>query len=423
MRFSIENIKFNLVDFLVVFSFFFFSFSLPFHGFKGLFLFSRLFLVCLVFICFFRKALDFKTVSCFLSCENFLKYLFFWFIFLFISVFYSLNPLYSFRVFLNYYFLNLMFSLSLFIVFLRFSWEEKFFRILLFVNFSFLFMFFLFLIKEFFEGKDLYEGSLLVSDIYFQGPWRLAFIISFFFFASLYMNFKNISFRIGVYVILVFDVVVLFLLGRRGTLFSIFLALMLLFIFGFRDKRLKRVVFFLLLVITSLGVFIFLSPYRDFILLRTEKIIFYNGFNKENIMKTGSLGTRLRMWNVYGRAVMKSPLKGVGLGLKTQTAVYKKEAKLTGYKEAHNTFINLALQAGLPAAFLFYFLLFYLVVSSIRYYQVSKKIEFLVISAFFLSYSLQSLIEYSLNNFKFIHFWVFVSIFLKNRFELFREVR
>ena len=140
-------------------------------------------------------------------------------------------------------------------------------------------------------------------------------------------------------------------------------------------------------------------------------------------MKTGSLGTRLRMWNVYGVAVMKSPLKGVGLGLKTQTAVYKKEAKLTGYKEAHNTFINLALQAGLPAAFLFYFLLLYLIVSSIRYYQVSRKIEFLVISAFFLSYSLQSLIEYSLNNFKFIHFWVFLSIFLKNRFELFREIR
>ncbi len=202
------------------------------------------------------------------------------------------------------------------------------------------------------------------------------------------------------------DILVLFLLGRRAALMGVSVGA---FVSALIFSYWRRYFLGLAIILFSAILVILITPYGRTLFIRSERIEILLSGDYKKFKEAGSLGLRLYAWPKYAKVLSRSLLKGTGLGRKVQKKVLSKEVQETRVAHAHNTFLNIALQAGLIPCilfFIFYGLLFQKILS--RSFSVSPDISPLKIAlfSFLVAFLVASFFEGLERHTKFIPFWL-----------------
>ena len=338
-----------------------------------------------------------------------------WGLFLFFllgAVFYSPYPSASLDAFLLNYFFNFVLFLGLVILCLRGETPEEYqflWIVPLLINMGANLYYLIFSI-----GRCHYDffcllmaGMNLMKDSLFQGlvVTSPVYVFGFFFFGVLFFKIRSRA-RYFLAGLSLMDLGFLLWFGRRAALLGIFCGLMVLFLcFPHRGVRLLSFGFWILLL--SLLIALWTTPYGRKLLLRSEKISLLLSGDYQAFPRAGSLGERLYIWPIYLKEALRHPLKGMGLGRRVQKRVWFREKKeIAPQEHAHNLFLNLWLQAGLPAMLCFMYLYGWIFRKAYVLGRFEGSLMGLSMTGFLTAFLVMSLFEGLEEQARFVPFWM-----------------
>jgi len=294
--------------------------------------------------------------------------------FLLLAVFYSPFPFSSLDAFLVNYILHIIIFIGI-IVFVfqsKASYLEMFYILIFLVNiianFYCIFHAIHFCNLDFkcllFSGmnQNMFETGLL-KDLVFIPP---AYLLLFALFLALFLTEKHkLKYFYGL--LGIWNLAFLFWFGRRACLIGIFIASIFSGYFS-NSKKFKKNFYTISLLIVGLISAFFLTPYGKTFWIRSDKISILLSGNYSKFKEAGSLGLRLYAWPLYLKAALENPFKGTGLARRVQKRVLLQKGieQQAGLGHAHNTFLNIWLQAGIQTVTIFLVLYVWTIITSIK---------------------------------------------------------
>ncbi len=331
------------------------------------------------------------------------------------AIFYSPLPISSLNAFLWNYVFNFILALSVGVLLVldsRYLWISillsNLFYIILFLFSSFKlcsFNLWCFLLKGMEVGEHLVGVATLSSIVLFFSIFSLGL---FFYYASCRIRWLYLGLGL-------LDIATLIAMGRRASLLGILVAFLFIALFL---RSWRRVGLGLVIALSLILGILLVTPRGRQILIRSDNLSLLLSGRYEAFREAGSLGQRLYAWPYFLRYVLKHPLKGTGLGRKVVKEVmtpFREKYLPPSMTHGHNLFLNLALQAGIPAALIFMVLYGLLLRDSLgltlRFPEPQNYLPSAV-AVFFLAY----LVAASFTGFdrytKFLPFWLGAGILL-----------
>ncbi|RLB01853.1 MAG: hypothetical protein DRG83_09480 [Deltaproteobacteria bacterium] len=280
------------------------------------------------------------------------------------SVFFSYNPLYSFKQFIYEILINVfLYYTALFLVIRGHTTVEKITRSLILTNILFLAVFFLQGLQWYiFPGHafmSTIHGSIKTHNVFetYSALTRWSNLFSYktpstycLFFVALgfgvFFSSKS-SFQVfKTITISLFNLIVIVLSVLKAPIVAICLTAICVCFLPFDTKR-RLELFIAGSLIAALLIFIALfSPIsKGFIRGENLSAILHGKYSK-----SGSFGSRLHGYPLYVKHVLKHPFIGVGIGRRNIKKALPDLVKKTGFPHGHNVFLNTIVQQGIQSA-------------------------------------------------------------------------